>query len=136
VLTKIEEGKFFVKSSKSGDLVFTNEWNAIQLPSPFGRDPVLVTPHNRYFSFPLWEGKKWSGGINIRRTPSLVRREVKRWESVKVPAGTFAAIRVEGGTTEAGNVPCWYAPEVQYPIKCEGAGNSWYAWELLEFELK
>ena len=136
MLTKIEEGKFFVKSSKSGDLVFTNEWNAIQLPNPRTGPPWLITPHNRYFSFPLWEGKKWSGLIDVSRSSMLVRREVKRWESVKVPAGTFEAIRVEGGTIAVGNVPCWYAPEVQYPIKCEGAANSWYAWELLEFELK
>jgi hypothetical protein len=87
------------------------------------------------FSFPLWEGKKWSGFYQIGRfIRNSLNAEVKGWEPVSVAAGKFDAIRIErrgpGWATT-----CWYAIEAQHAIKCESALPT-VAFELVQFELK
>jgi hypothetical protein len=93
-------------------------------------EPALsVTP------FPLTEGKTWSQkvirtdpGTNERRE-MLVTGRVRGWETVKVPAGEFKALKVERtlylgdydsfrGATQRSETE-WYAPEVRGPVKVQ-----------------
>jgi hypothetical protein len=93
-------------------------------------EPALsVTP------FPLTEGKTWSQkvirtdpGTNARRE-MLVTGRVRGWETVKVPAGEFKALKVERtlylgdydsfrGATQRTETE-WYAPEVRGPVKVQ-----------------
>lgn len=83
--------------------------------------------------FPLVEGKRWSQKV-LRTDPvTKERREmevvgrVRGWETVKVPAGEFKAIRIER-TMYLGDYDVfrsitmraeteWYAPELKGPVK-------------------
>jgi hypothetical protein len=83
--------------------------------------------------FPLAEGRSWSQkvvrtepGTNERRE-MLVQGRVGSWETVKVPAGEFKAIKVER-TMYLGDYDTfrgitirteteWYAPDVRGPVK-------------------
>lgn len=93
-------------------------------------EPALsVTP------FPLAEGKTWSQKV-IRIDPAtnerremLVTGKVRGWETVKVPAGEFKALKVERtlylgdhdsfrGATQRTEIE-WYAPEVRGPVRVQ-----------------
>jgi hypothetical protein len=83
--------------------------------------------------FPLAEGKTWSQTV-IRTDPAtgerremLVTGRVRGWETVKVPAGEFKALKVERtmylgdydsfrGITQRTETE-WYAPDIRGPAK-------------------
>jgi hypothetical protein len=91
--------------------------------------PVQLLP------FPLAEGQTWSQKV-VRTDPAsserremLVRGRVRGWETVKVPAGEFKALKVERtlylgdydtfrGPTQRTETE-WYAPEVRGPVKVQ-----------------
>jgi hypothetical protein len=89
--------------------------------------PVQLLP------FPLAEGQSWSQKV-VRTDPAtgerremLVRGRVHGWETVKVPAGEFKALKVERtlflgdydtfrGPTQRTETE-WYAPDVRGPVR-------------------
>jgi len=83
--------------------------------------------------FPLTEGRSWSqtvvrtDPVTKERREMLVQGRVRGWETVKVPAGEFKAIRVDR-TMYLGDYDAfrgitvrteteWYAPDVRGPVK-------------------
>jgi hypothetical protein len=100
----------------------------------------------RVVAFPLRVGQSWSMKYVERRpiegeTESVERRCVaEKQETVTVPAGTFAAIRVVCTNTRANAwvLTLWYAPVVhhmvkdEYPLRTGGRSSR----ELLKFSLK
>ncbi len=91
---------------------------------------VFDPPFPRY-SFPLALGKAWGGEILMRVVPTQrygtvrqrVRANVRDWERVSVPAGTFTAMRIDISTdsndTDAASLSgttaesIWYVPQVR-----------------------
>lgn len=92
-----------------------------------------MTPALQVTPFPLVEGKSWTQKV-VRSDPftgerreMLVTGRVHGWETVKVPAGEFKALRVERtlylgdydsfrGITQRSETE-WYAPEVRGAAK-------------------
>jgi hypothetical protein len=92
-----------------------------------------IEPAFQLMPFPLAEGKTWSQKV-IRTDPvtnekreMLVRGRVHGWETVKVPAGEFKALKVERtmylgdydsfrGITQRTETE-WYAPDVRGAAK-------------------
>lgn len=106
-------------------------------------------------SFPLSNGKTWHFKYSIPSKQLSVTQTatVEGWETVKVPAGTFGAMRVnhEGNYSARTNdwswtgrisETYWYSPEAQRIVKREyqdtnGEGQIWDQWrdELVEIKL-
>ncbi len=110
-------------------------------------------------SFPLSVGKKWS--FNYIYNPQAGRQlkieqsaTVAGWENVKVPAGSFRALKVVheaiyhafdaglGSWTGRIQETYWYAPDARRVVKMEyrdtkGDGTTWDHWrdELVEMKL-
>ncbi len=101
-------------------------------------DPVDAT-----YSFPLWEGKRWTCHFLSKRpdakepVPLLVSYHCDAVEEVTVPAGSFRCLRIwrsarvaaKGEFKELSSV-FWYAPEVGFVVK---RLNSNVLLELSEF---
>ena len=135
-LKKVEGGKFFVQVEGEGrERIYTNEWNWVEGPGTAGW--VTYSPHFYDYSFPLWQGKKWTGQYTGGGFPRRMWGEAKQWDTVKVPAGTFEALKVEVTRERSASTgrlmqiksTCWYADEVRDVIKCDDT-------ELLRYELK
>jgi hypothetical protein len=92
-----------------------------------------MQPALQLMPFPLAEGQSWSQKVvrtdPVTRQPRemLLRGWVKGWETVKVPAGEFKALKVERtiflgdytefvGRTERTETE-WYVPELRGPAK-------------------
>jgi len=138
---------------KEVDATYTAEWNFVS--SPTGR---VFNPDQGLFRFPMRPGDQhdWKydmkdpteGAFEVR-----FERHVKviGWEDVKVPAGTFRALKVvsEGpfqrvDTPVAGNATetAWYAPEVKRFVKwtfensTPRGRNLWWGIELVEYKVQ
>lgn len=92
-----------------------------------------MQPALQLMPFPLAEGQSWSQKV-VRTDPAtrqpremLIRGWVRGWETVKVPAGEFKALKVERtiflgdhtefvGRTERTETE-WYVPELRGPAK-------------------
>lgn len=90
-----------------------------------------------YMHLPIRVGKSWKHHYRevIGGTRMTLEVKVTGRETVTVPAGTYESYRLEmeeSGSGTAGKVEqtCWYAPAVQFPVKCAGAIGS--SFELLE----
>ncbi len=112
------------------------------------------TPHTGMFAWPLQVGSKWRwharwSDYAVRPDfsgPDWTDYEVKAYEEVKVPAGTFMAYRVEIVRTqyESHTETAWFAPEIGQVIKGAWSRTSKNgygaaperAWELLSVDLK
>ena len=144
-LKKVEDGKFIAEVDGRG-VTYTSEWNALEgpgtLPGP-GRW-FTYSPHLRTLSFPLWEGKSWGGKVMWTSIGGFtgvgevnIVAKTRGWETVKVPAGEFEAIKVEivsqGGRTDIKTI-CWYAPEAQNFVKCDST-NRTSTFELASYKL-
>jgi hypothetical protein len=99
--------------------------------NPLRSGDWVYEPAYPRFSFPLAIGKAWSGEIIASEVPSRrnarlrqrLKANVRGWERVKVPAGTFTALRIDiavnwsdtdnaqvwGNSAET----VWYAAEVR-----------------------
>lgn len=92
-----------------------------------------IEPAFQLVPFPLTEGRAWSqtvvrtDPVTKERREMLVQGRVRGWETVKVPAGEFKAIRLER-TMYLGDYDAfrgitvrteteWYAPDVRGPVK-------------------
>lgn len=90
-----------------------------------------------YLRLPVRVGKSWSHRFRepIGGTRMRVHVDVTDREQITVPAGTFAAYRLEIDerridADEGAKQTCWYAPDIQFPVKCEGSIGATF--ELLE----
>jgi hypothetical protein len=122
------------------DVEYTKDYNALDTVNPRG-ELMRVSPHARSASFPICPGKKWSGAINASPLRGGGRGysynlfvEVKEWEKIEVPAGSFEAIKIEY-KAGPGSTTCWYAPEAQRSVKCSSPSNPLNNFELMKFEL-
>ena len=90
---------------------------------------VQLDPLDPTFSWPLWPGKRWSGSFTRRgadgvELPLIVHYECDAIEEIRVPAGTFRALRIwrrsspalEGEFIDRVSI-AWYAPEVGYLVQ-------------------
>lgn len=112
---------------------YTAELNTVRA---FGFDYAPMIPN---FSFPLTVGKQWQGqytffnpGVGGQVNGSQQVR-VEGWEEIKVPAGTFKALKISisrtlesapmgaGGRrgTRPFQVTFWYSPEVRWFVRRE-----------------
>lgn len=80
-----------------------------------------------YFHLPLRIGKSWTHRFRevVGGTFMILEATVTGRETVTVPAGTYQTYRVEieqrrDGAEEGSEKTCWYAPVIQFPVKCEG----------------
>lgn len=108
-------------------------------------------------AFPLAPGKRWKETVRVNAERGATQRwsvsaRAVRWESVKVPAGEFKALRVERwmnlgdadaswGNTSVSDI-FWYAPEVKRWVRRERrteriervkdprVERDWTVWEL------
>ena len=100
-----------------------------QAPKEGDEGRVTNDPVDARFSWPLWDGKRWSCQF-VRRTmvddpfPLHAEYEVRGEEQVKVPAGSFRCLRIWRTTRPAkeGNFIAlvsllWYAPEIGYVVR-------------------
>lgn len=114
--------------------------------------------------FPLAEGRKWSQTVT-RNDPDWRDRRAVRvdgkvlgWETVKVPAGEFKALKIERRMWLGDRDPFrnetwrteteWYVPELNGPAKLEVREwyreyqrvfgsflpGDWYTWELVSYQ--
>lgn len=121
---------------------------------------VSFTPFYPYFHFPLEPGAEWSGEVAIRHNWETgyqldrnLRFRVVGWEEVRVPAGIFHALRIEGEGRNSGRIGerelhgrvherLWYAPAVRNVVRREfdepaaTGGRHKLTWELLEHHLQ
>lgn len=92
---------------------------------------VAYSPSIRALSFPMAAGKKWEH-TNTRSHPTCgksiteLKNEVIGWEDVKVPAGTFRALRIDSdgnwrNSCGSGKLTYrfWYAPKVKWLVKSD-----------------
>lgn len=93
-------------------------------PGLTGPFDILLDPVDPGFAWPLWVGKRWSGGFTQRSPgkddlPFRVFYRVEAQERVQVPAGSFEALRIERRSSLALEGKfidrvslIWYAPEI------------------------
>jgi hypothetical protein len=127
---------------------YTRELNVLRgLNMDF--DPMVPN-----YSFPLTVGKRWEGKYSFpspatgARLNTSQQGRVDGWEEIKVPAGTFKAVKITltrdiEGVTPRGDrfsrriaVTNWYAPEVRWSVRRETRSPSFQdeLVELLEFK--
>jgi hypothetical protein len=144
-LKQVGDGKL-IGEVDGREVVYTSEWNALEGPGISTRPGQWFTysPHLRTLSFPLWEGKSWGGNVMWTSMGSFtgvgnfdVVAKARGWETVKVPAGEFEAIKVEilsqGGRTNIRTI-CWYAPQAQSFVKCDSS-NRGSTYELIAYKV-
>jgi hypothetical protein len=88
-----------------------------------------ATPHHGTFAWPLEVGKGWSSVYQYRDNLRNLRfnRVEAAWrvaaeEDVSVPAGTFKALRLEGGNI-SNAWTLWYAPAVRLVVRIHDASQ-------------
>ncbi len=95
-------------------------------------EPTKSDKPGIWFAFPLYPGKTWEDKYNwelLGAAPAKGKAEdhgsVLGWENVKVPAGTFHALKVvvlsryygAGGYNDDSTLTFWYAAEVNRFVK-------------------
>lgn len=122
VTKSLPDGQFSVLTDAGKELVFDGETNSLD-----SRGPDYSW---KRFTFPLFVGKQWSYkrriGNEVHDGYETTSWEVKRYEKITVPAGTFDCFRVEGVAwrTETDGVYAptqahqdwtyWYCPTVNW----------------------
>ncbi len=104
-----------------------------------GKELESAEPCIRVFDWPLRVGKKWksdymvtdySGGAHLYRERITVN--IRRYEEVRVPAGTFRALKIQ-----AGEETLWYAPSIGWAIREQIGRREREGWllELVEYSI-
>ncbi len=104
-----------------------------------GRELESAKPCIRAFDWPLRVGKTWtsdctvkeySGGVHLYHSRTGVN--IQRYEEVRVPAGTFGALRIQ-----AGEETFWYAPSIGWVIREQTRPQDGGGWllELMEYRI-
>lgn len=134
------------------DVSWTRDWN------PMADNNRVFDPVPRFFAFPMKPGQarkmefRWRIKRAVGELQTLFRLEVRvdGWEDIKVPAGSFRALRIRAeGTFQredanfAGRAwfDYWYVPEVRNWVKRQyrdmaNLGSWSESDELLSYELK
>jgi hypothetical protein len=122
-----------LKSSYVRTLFYSRQWNLFSSRVPTG-DGLDYEPAVKYYDFPLFPGKTWSGNSTERNIKTgqvrehRLSAEVGDYETITVPAGTFQTIKVTiknqakdivTGQVTSGTDVSWYAPAVKRSIKSE-----------------
>ncbi len=104
-----------------------------------GKKLQSAEPCIRVFKWPLRIGEKWSSGYTLRDFsrgvhlhPSKIEVNVRTYEKVTVPAGTFNALRIQ-----AGEETVWYAPSIGWAVKeqIESSDKDGWLLELAEYKI-
>jgi len=139
------------KKAKPRLLHFNQEWNLLATRNAEGVG-LDYSPPLKYYDFPLFPGKTWQQTTTETHTKTGATRihtvsgSVEGWETVRVPAGTFRAIRVSlqtelfdpsTGERIPGTDLSWYVPEVRRSVKSltSGKDGSRRLIQLLHYEL-
>jgi hypothetical protein len=104
-----------------------------------GKELESAEPCIAVFKWPLRVGKKWhssyilrdySQGIHI--STSKVAMNIRAYEEVTVPGGTFEALRIQ-----AGGETVWYAPSIGWAVKEQIGthGEDGWCFELVEYSI-
>jgi hypothetical protein len=102
-----------------------------------GKELESAEPCIRVFDWPLRVGKKWksgytvrdySGGVHLYHSKTGVN--IQTYEEVRVPAGTFRALRIQ-----AGEETLWYAPSIGWAVREQigPLGRNGWLLELVEY---
>lgn len=139
-LARVEDGTLVTTTEGvQFETIYSPEWNVIAGPGPRSGAWTTYSPHVRRYSFPLWEGKTWGGDVawsgGGARGSFTATGAAKGWETVRVPAGRFEAIRVEASADGRLWATCWYAVEAQHPIKCTFTQLVGQNYELASYSL-
>jgi len=104
-----------------------------------GKELESAEPCIRVFEWPLRVGKKWDSSYTLRdyshgihtSTPK-VAMNIRTYEEVTVPEGTFKALRIQ-----AGEETVWYAPSIGWVVKEQIGpyGKDGWLLELLEYSI-
>ena len=115
-----------------------------------GSEDIKFVPFAPNFQFPLLPGKKWRGTFRgecgtLCSFDVDSEYEVRGWEKVTVPAGSFDALRIDGrdnyrhlmGATSTGSGSMWLVPEIKRPVKFDYtyAGKRLHEYELEAYQL-
>ena len=122
VAEALPDGRFRVRMQNGGTLTFDGETNSLD-----ARGPEYTW---KRFSFPLTVGKKWTHNRQIGTPPhngyEHASWELKAYETLTVPAGTFDCFRVYGAVSQGISytlygqgssfqyVTYWYCPVVKW----------------------
>ncbi len=124
--------------------------NPLSQTGQAGAEDIKFVPLAPNFQFPLMPGKKWRGSYRGACGPLCSfdvdsEYEVRGWEKVSVPAGSFDALRIDGGDTyrhlmgakSAGSGSMWLVPEIKRPVKFEYtySGKRLHEYELEAYQL-
>jgi serine/threonine protein kinase len=85
-----------------------------------GKITMLARPHDDLFRFPLYVGQKHQARYFFSRqgeNKTIIQSvEVKSFEKVAVPAGTFEAFRIQADSKNVKKT-FWYSPELKICVK-------------------
>ncbi len=104
-----------------------------------GKELESAEPCIRVFDWPLRVGKRWksdytvkeySGGAHLFHSKTAVN--IQTDEEVRVPAGTFRALRIR-----AGEETLWYAPSIGWAVREQIGPRDRDGWllELVEYSI-
>jgi uncharacterized caspase-like protein len=131
-LTSADAKGFEVESSDAGDpLRFDPDGNLFSMPAPKGGGTLVFDPVDPRFRFPLKPGDSWSARSR-ELFPQFVKQADSRvtvmgWESVKVPAGTFQALKVSKVSNKD------WMPFPGQPAYSKRVTHYWYVPQLRTF---
>jgi len=107
-----------------------------------GRELETAEPCFEIFKWPLRVGKKWNSAYTLRDysnhshgvdpQSSKIAVNIRTYEEVRVPAGTFKAFRIR-----AGEETFWYAPSIGWVVKEEIESSHMKKWilQLVEYRI-
>ena len=104
-----------------------------------GKEFESAEPCIRVFKWPLRVGKKWDSSYTLRDysqgihiSTSKVAMNIRTYEEVTVPAGTFKVLRIQ-----AGGETVWYAPSIGWVVKEQIGPYDKDGWllELVEYSI-
>lgn len=124
--------------------------NPVSQTGQIGAEDIKFVPFAPNFQFPLAPGKKWRGSFRGECGPLCSfdvdsEYEVRGWERISVPAGSFDALRIDAkdnykhmfGLTSSGSGSMWLAPEIKRPVKFDYSygGKPLYEYELETYQV-
>ena len=158
-LTASDANGFEVETSDSGTPIrFDPDGNVFSMPAPRGGGTLVFDPVDSRFRFPLQPGDSWSARSR-EVSPQFVKEADSRitvmgWESLKVPAGSFQALKVSqvsnknwtpfpGQSAASKRVThLWYVPALRtfaryetLEVTARGEVLADQSWELDSFKL-
>ncbi|MDP2809734.1 MAG: caspase family protein [Rhodocyclaceae bacterium] len=132
VMADTIEIRYVSNRNEQMTIVLNTDWNPLVQLGQEGAAEVKFVPFAPQYQFPLEPGKKWRGQYKGECGPLCsfeadYENEVRGWERIKVPAGTFEALRIDSretfkhafGISSSGTGSVWLAPELKNPVKFE-----------------